>query len=255
MSRNPADYRNLWALTVLCLLRQGPMHPYEMQRLIRERKKDVFLDLKRGSLYHAIARLERAGLIEAVATTREGRRPERTVYRLTGDGNRDLLTWLRELLAQPVHEPSQFFAAVSFLPHLEPKDVAEQLTARAARLEAEIAGLDAALRELVPRIGRLVMVETEYLRAMRQAELTWVKALLKDIRAGKLAWSPEAIFAAFAAAGGAKAAIKSTAAPRRQNVENNLIEPAKLTDVYVLTMFDHNGDRSRGSPIFSEAAR
>ena len=36
------------------------MHPYEMQRLIRERHKDDVLDLKRGSLYHAIDRLEKA---------------------------------------------------------------------------------------------------------------------------------------------------------------------------------------------------
>ncbi len=34
------------------------MHPYEMQKLIHERKKDEFLDLKRGSLYQNIGRLE-----------------------------------------------------------------------------------------------------------------------------------------------------------------------------------------------------
>ena len=33
------------------------MHPYELQRLIRQRKKDDFLDLKRGSLYHNIERV------------------------------------------------------------------------------------------------------------------------------------------------------------------------------------------------------
>src|SRR5690242_14900046 len=74
-------HRNLWALTVLCLLRERPMHPYEMQRLIRERHKDEFLDLKRGSLYHAMERLQAAGLVEPMETFREGRRPERTVYR------------------------------------------------------------------------------------------------------------------------------------------------------------------------------
>ena len=60
---------------MLCLLREGAMHPYELQRLIRQRKKDEFLDLERGSLYHSIERLHRAGLIAPVETTREGRRP------------------------------------------------------------------------------------------------------------------------------------------------------------------------------------
>jgi DNA-binding PadR family transcriptional regulator len=201
MGRDRGGYRNLWSLTVLCMLRQGPMHPYQMQRLIRERRKDVFLDLRRGSLYHAINKLEAAGLIAAVETTREGRRPERTIYELTAAGRGELVAWLRALLAEPVHEPSQFFAAVSYLPYLSPADAAKQLGQRITRLEAEIAGLEAVLRELVPRIGRLILVENEYLRAMRQAELAWVKSLVADIESGALAWNPQAIFAAIAAAG------------------------------------------------------
>src|SRR5271155_2644607 len=120
MSQNVPSYRNLWALTVLCLLRERSMHPYEMQRLIRQRKNDNFLDLKRGSLYHAIDRLQRAGLIEAVATSREGRRPERTTYRLTEAGEREVLAWLRELLANPARDSIQFFAGLSFLGQLSP---------------------------------------------------------------------------------------------------------------------------------------
>jgi DNA-binding PadR family transcriptional regulator len=196
MGRGAPAYRNLWALTVLCLLSERPMHPYQMQRLIRERHKDEFLVLKRGSLYHAIERLRRAGLIEPAETTREGRRPERTVYRLTAKGLPELLAWLRELLATPLREPNQFFAALSFLHRLSPADALEHLDARADRLEAEIAQFDAVLRDLVPRIGRLVLVEVEYASAVRQAELTWVRSLTKDLRAGTLTWDPDAPFPA-----------------------------------------------------------
>src|SRR5215475_434122 len=102
--RPSSSSRNLWSLTVLCLLREREMHPYEMQRLIRQRHKEEFLDLKKGSLYHAIERLKRSSLIEEVSTGREGRRPERTVYRLTENGETELQEWLRSLLAQPAHE-------------------------------------------------------------------------------------------------------------------------------------------------------
>ncbi|MFO0807713.1 MAG: PadR family transcriptional regulator [Gemmataceae bacterium] len=193
--------RNLWSLTVLCLLRERPTHPYEMQRLIRERKKDVFLDLKRGSLYHSIARLHQAGLIEPVETTREGRRPERTTYRITADGERELSAWLRELLANPARDATQFFAGLSFLPHLSPADVIEQLEARAGLVEAEIADLDMVLLTMVPRIGRLVLVEVEYAVTMKRAELAWVRALVEDLRAGRLAWEPETILRWAAEAG------------------------------------------------------
>jgi DNA-binding PadR family transcriptional regulator len=190
MSQTRGGRRNLWTLTVLCLLRERPMHPYEMQRLIRQRHKDDFLDLKRGSLYHAIERLERADLIEAVETSREGRRPERTVYRLTEKGEREALDWLRELLAKPVCEPSQFLAAMSFVLHLSPEDVLDQLGERVHRLEMGLVGLDAILRNLTPQIGRAVLLEVEYARAMQQAELAWVRSLIEEIRAGQIAWHP-----------------------------------------------------------------
>ena len=68
-------FQNLWELTVLCTLREAPMHPYEILRLLKERHKEEVLVLKRGSLYHAIERLLAAGHIEELDTRRNGRRP------------------------------------------------------------------------------------------------------------------------------------------------------------------------------------
>jgi DNA-binding PadR family transcriptional regulator len=169
------------------------MHPYELQRRIRDWHKDEFLDLKRGSLYHAITRLHKQGAIEPVQTTREGRRPERTVYRLTEAGERQMLTWLQEMLANPVREPTQFFAALSFLPQLSPECVRARLHQRAALLEANIAGLDTVLKTMVQRIGRLVLIEVEYERAMRQAELAWVRSLQNELETGSLRWDPQLV--------------------------------------------------------------
>jgi DNA-binding PadR family transcriptional regulator len=185
--------RNLWELTVLCFLRERPMHPYEMQRLIRQRHKDDFLDLKRGSLYHAIERLLRAGLIEVWETSREGKRPERTVYRLTEQGERERLEWLRELLARPVPETSQFMAAVSYLAQLTAEDARDQLSVRAGRLELELVSLNAIVHELAARLPRVLLLRAEYVRTMQQAELRWVRCLLEEIGSGRLSWDPEIV--------------------------------------------------------------
>jgi DNA-binding PadR family transcriptional regulator len=200
MSQAAPERRNLWALTILCLLRQRPMHPYEIHRLIREYHKDEFLDLKRGSLYHAIAQLQGAGLIDPVETTREGRRPERTVYRLTDSGEREMRTWLHQLLAKPLRDTNQFFAALSFLAVLPPAEAADRLQERLASLDEEIAGYTTVLKQMVPRIGRLVLVEVEYARAMRRAERAWVQSLINDLQTGKLHWDPEAFLQAAARA-------------------------------------------------------
>src|ERR1700738_1135483 len=126
--------RSLWALAVLGLLRERPRPPYEMQRQMHLRHTDELLALKRGSLYHAINQLQRDGFIEPVETSREGRWPERTVYRITPDGADELVLWLRDLLATPVREPSQFMAALAHILHLNPADALEQLQLRSVGL-------------------------------------------------------------------------------------------------------------------------
>src|ERR1700738_1080159 len=104
--------RTLWSLAVLGLLSERAMHPYEMQRHLHQRHTDELLALKRGSLYHAISQLQRDGFIEPIEVSREGRCPERTVYRITADGEAELVDWLRDLLSTPVREPSEFVAAL-----------------------------------------------------------------------------------------------------------------------------------------------
>ena len=185
--RRPAA-RNLWALTVLCLLRERPMHPYELQRLIHQRHKDDLLDLRRGSLYHAVAQLQRGGLIEPVETSREGRRPERTVYRLTQRGEDELALWLHELLAKRVHEPSQFLAAIGNISRLTPAEALEALDSRLLELETALAGMAEGFRTLSTRVERVVLLELEYTRAQQQAEMQWVRSLVDDLRQGRLTW-------------------------------------------------------------------
>src|SRR5215510_4666428 len=97
------------ALAVLALLHEGPMHPYRMQRLIKDRGKDQVINVgQRASLYQTINQLLRAGLITFVETTRQEGFPERTVYKLTEKGHRIALEWMREMLSTPAREFPEF---------------------------------------------------------------------------------------------------------------------------------------------------
>ena len=185
-----------WEVAVLAFLREDRMHPYEMQRLLRERHKDELLTLKRGSLYHAINRLARKGLIEPVSTRREGRRPARTTYRLTPQGAAALVLSLRAMVAVPRRETSEFFAGLSFLVYLDPADARAQLEERARRLETEIDELTATGRRLIARVKRINLLEEEYLLVMRRAELRWLHALVENLRSHELTWSVEEILRA-----------------------------------------------------------
>jgi DNA-binding PadR family transcriptional regulator len=195
------DHGSLWELAVLALLREGPMHPYRMQSLLRDRREDEVLGLKRGSLYHAINRLSRAALIEPVTVGREGRRPERTTYRLTTTGAHAFLRLLRQRIATPQSEPSEFMGSVSFLVHLAQKDAVTQLELRARALEGQAQALDAVLKHVGRHVARILLVEREYLLAMHQAELEWVRGLIDEIRSGRLTWDLKKILREARAAG------------------------------------------------------
>src|SRR5205823_1872942 len=135
---------NLLAYLVLNLLAEAPMHPYQMKRLIHLRGKDQLVPVNLDSLYHAIAQLERAELIEAVETNREGRRPERTVYRATDAGLQELHGWMTDLLTEAPNEFPRAIAALAHLPVMRPAEVPGHLERRALALEIQVASGDAA---------------------------------------------------------------------------------------------------------------
>ena len=177
------------AMAVLDLLHERDLHPYEMRQLMLHRHTDVVIKLKAGSLYHTVERLHRAELIEPVETSRDGRRPERTVYTLTADGRDAFAARLREMLAVPAEEYPAFPAALSFANTLPLPDALEQLTARQGRLEAIVAADQASHDRLTKMdLPRSYWIEFAYLRVMHQAELDWTTALLEDLETGRLAW-------------------------------------------------------------------
>jgi DNA-binding PadR family transcriptional regulator len=185
----------IWEIAVLGTLREAPMHPYQMQRLLHHRHKDEILALKRGSLYHAIGRLERAGLIEQSSTSRDGRRPERTVYRLTASGREAFLAALRSIVSTPRRESSEFMAAMSFLVHLTPYEALPHLDERCSLLAEEIERQRTVLREAGRFVEKINLIENEYLLAMLKAEREWVLRLAAEVREGKLTWNLERLYA------------------------------------------------------------
>ena len=170
----------IWEMSVLALLREAPMHPYQMQRLLHLRHKDEILALKRGSLYHAIGRLVRDELITAKSTDRDGRRPERTTYAITPAGRKEFTRVLRQIIAIPRREPSEFMAAMSFLVHLTPGEALPRLEERVLHLEKEISSRGAGVAAASAYVLRVNLVESEFLIAMLKAELGWVRTLISE---------------------------------------------------------------------------
>jgi DNA-binding PadR family transcriptional regulator len=196
---------NPLALAVLALLFERPMHPYEMATTLKQRHKGESIKIRYGSLYTVIELLVKRGFITAKETSREGKRPERTVFALTPSGCDELRAWMQDLLRDPVNDFPQFAAGLSLLPVLLPEEAVALLRHRALRLSADATRIEAELAELVGQdipvpaaelppqlVGKkfppLFVVETEYALALTKAELAFVNDLVRRIT--EEGWGP-----------------------------------------------------------------
>ena len=175
---------NLMALAVLATVVQQPMHRYEIASVIRARGKDQDMDVKWGSLYTVVQNLAKHGFLEVVGTSRQGARPERTVYQITEAGRQEMLDWTLELLSTPEPEHPRFAAGLSVQMILSPDEVMDLLRTRLGRLEETVTARRAAIAGHLKEIPRLFLVEEEYAVAMVEAEAAWVRALLEELTSG-----------------------------------------------------------------------
>ncbi|MEV4109821.1 PadR family transcriptional regulator [Nonomuraea sp. NPDC049695] len=175
---------NLMALAVLAALTERPMHPYEMASVLRAHGKDQDMKIKWGSFYSVVQSLARHELIEAVESGRQGGRPERTIYRITGAGRRELQDWERELVSTPEREHSRFKAALSVLGVLTPEEAVTLLQRRLELLQEQIADQRETLSDHLRKTPRLFLIEDEYELALRETELAWVRDLLGELTTG-----------------------------------------------------------------------
>jgi DNA-binding PadR family transcriptional regulator len=167
------------------------MHPYELGRTLREHGDARSIKFNHGSLYMVVGQLAKAGYITELETSREGQRPERTVYALTDAGRAEFTDWLRELVAEPQQEYPHFVAALSLIAALPPDEVVHLLRQRLDRLHqerAEIRGLiDTTLAQGVPE---LFLIEEEYRLALLDAETSFVEEFIAKITDPQTGWGP-----------------------------------------------------------------
>lgn len=190
--KDPVDTLTPLGVMVLALLREGDMHPYEMVRLLRARHDDRLIAITNGTLYHTVARLQRAGLLDEVGIDRDGNRPERTTYTLTDDGREAVLAWVRRELPR-IDRETDARVALAEAHNLDRDAVIPLLQERRIALTDSHTvhrdGLHRARRKGVPA---QVLVEIERQEALLAAELRWLDSLLARLDGDELPWGPDA---------------------------------------------------------------
>ena len=134
-------------LYVLGLLYMKPMSGYDIQMALQEIQIEQWGEVLVGSIYHAIKKLDKQGLIKLHSINQTGLR-QRSVYQITEEGiirYRKLIS--EELSRLPSLYPSSFYEGLTFLNDCsEPgakKAIEKQLTALQEQKDILIKQIDA----------------------------------------------------------------------------------------------------------------
>ncbi len=161
-------------LAILGLLRSGPRHGYDLKRHLAD------LGLRRisfGSLYPALRRLEKRGLI--VALRAGGRRKS---YRLTEAGNAELDRLMRDETAH-TEEERRFGVRLAFFRYLDPTLRIGSLEQRRRYLVERLAESRKALQRATGRKEdryKLALMRRSVIRT--QADIEWLDELIAGER-------------------------------------------------------------------------
>ncbi|WP_040168101.1 PadR family transcriptional regulator [Microbacterium gorillae] len=175
-------------IMILALLREGDMHPYEMMRLLRERREDRLVTIRNGTFYHQVSALERDGFVAEVGIDRDGNRPERTSYTVTDAGHDAVSAWVRNRLPR-IDRPAEFPVAIAEAHNLSATEVIDLLTQRDHTLQARLDEYHEGLAAALDRgVERQYLVEVHRAIALMTADITWSANLRSDLADGSFPW-------------------------------------------------------------------
>ncbi|GAA0351923.1 PadR family transcriptional regulator [Bacillus horti] len=123
-------------LMVLGLLTLKPMTGYEMQQLLQQSQTDQWAGILPGSIYHALKKLDKEGLVEIESIGHTGNRAK-AVYQITAAG-REAFTELLLITLQDssVLFPTGMYTALSFIEALPVEDALKAIDLQKSSIEA-----------------------------------------------------------------------------------------------------------------------
>ncbi len=170
-------------LAILGFLHDAPLHGYELRKRITALTGHV-RPVAESTLYPAIKRLEKAGLIARETQPGSGAAP-RHVLSLTPEGRQELRARLSTPARVDITDENRWFTLLAFLRHLEDD------RAQAAVLESRLAFLEEPASFFYDDSGRPLRAEElddpfrrgilTIARATSRAELAWLRATLTSL--------------------------------------------------------------------------
>lgn len=167
-------------LAILGLLKQQPMHGYQLSRELGG-SLGGFWRVSYGSLYPTIRRLERDGLVAPVPGESTGGR-RKTVFGITEQGERAFLELLQETPNDSSTEDTRFRVRLAFFRYLPPETRIRLLERRRAYLIERLSTIDDSLRTTREGADDYTLSLMEHGRSATMSDIEWLDGLIQNER-------------------------------------------------------------------------
>jgi DNA-binding PadR family transcriptional regulator len=184
-SLQPANQTRLTIsdLVILSLLAERPMHGYEVNATLEDRKIRDWAPVSRPQIYYSLDKLTKLRLIRTLADDSPSAGPERRVFETTAPGRDRLADALEgtHWVIERVHQPFLIWLALSW--QARPRAFRKQLNSRKKFLEERLAEEHATLADVMTEVGHPYHEAVWMLQLIieqMETELRWVRKILED---------------------------------------------------------------------------
>ncbi len=170
-------------LVILSLLAERPMHGYEVNATLENRKIRDWAAVSRPQIYYSLDKLTRLGLIRVTAENAPSAGPERRVLRTTEQGCQRLANALEgaHWTRTRVHQPFLTWLALSW--QARPRAFQGQLKQRRDFLQRQLAEEQATLKDVLQEVGHPYHEAVWMLKlviAQMELELKWLDRIDRE---------------------------------------------------------------------------
>lgn len=170
-------------LVILSLLAERPMHGYEADATLENRKIREWAAVSRPQVYYSLDKLTRLGLIRVTEGTEPSAGPERRVFETTEQGRQRLADALEGVpwTTTRVFQPFLTWLALSW--QARPRVFQRQVKSRRTFLQQQLTEQQSTLQDVLAEVGHEYHEAVWMLKLMitqTQAELDWLEQIARE---------------------------------------------------------------------------
>jgi len=163
---------------LLSIVNENPSYAYEIDKAIDNRDMRRWVRVGVASIYQVLKRLEEKNLVYS-QKEKEGRMPERNRYYITEHGKLALTETSKKLLSELEWYYLDLNVGLETSDLIPPGEIADCLTRRLARVQANITRLKKNLSEQEIKFKKKVVIKN--LIYFREAEEAFLKEYLQEL--------------------------------------------------------------------------